>query len=109
MTAFDLMTIGIIGLSTIFAFWRGFVRVVASLASWVIAVVAAIRFSDAVGPMLPDLGETPATRYVFAFALILIGVLIVGALIGFALSRLLAAIGLRFLDRLLGKPSTYEA
>jgi len=102
MTAFDLMAIGILGLSTVFAFWRGFVRVVASLASWVIAVVAAISLSDAVGAMLPDFGETPATRYVFAFALILIGVLIVGALIGFVLSRVLEAVGLRFLDRFLG-------
>jgi membrane protein required for colicin V production len=102
MTAFDLMAIGVIGLSTILAFWRGFVRVVASLASWVIAFVAAIHYSDAVGAMLPDFGETPATRYVLAFALILVGVLVVGALVGFLLSRFLAAIGLRFLDRFLG-------
>ena len=33
MTAFDLMVIGVVGLSTVFAFWRGFVRVTASLAA----------------------------------------------------------------------------
>jgi membrane protein required for colicin V production len=102
MTAFDLMVIGVVGLSTIFAFWHGFVRVVASLVTWVVAVLAAIRFSDLVGTMLPDFGETPAIRYVAAFALILIVVLIVGALVGFLLSRFVAATGLRFLDRLLG-------
>ena len=102
MTAFDLMVVGVVGLSTVFAFWRGFVRVTASLAAWVIAVLAALRFSDLVGTLLPDLGETEGTRYVLAFALILVGVLIVGALVGFVLSRLVSAVGLRFLDRLLG-------
>jgi membrane protein required for colicin V production len=102
MTAFDLMVIGVVGLSTVFAFWHGFVRVVASLATWVVAVLAGIRFSDLVGTMLPDFGETPAARYVAAFALIMVCVLIVGAIVGFLLSRLVSAVGLRFLDRLLG-------
>ena len=102
MTAFDLMVMGVVGLSTVFAFWHGFVRVVASLATWVVAVLAGIRFSDLVGTMLPDFGETPAARYVAAFALIIVCVLIVGAIVGFLLSRLVSAVGLRFLDRLLG-------
>ena len=102
MTAFDLMVIGVIGLSTTFAFWHGFVRVVASLGAWVVAVLAGMRFSDVVGHMLPDFGETRAARYVAAFALIMVCVLIVGAIVGFLLSRLVAAVGLRFLDRLAG-------
>lgn len=102
MTAFDFMVIGVVGLSTLFGFVRGFVRVFVSLAAWVLAVVGAIRFSEVVGGMLPDLGETPATRYIVAFALILVLVLIVGALIGFLLSRLVRAVGLGLLDRSLG-------
>jgi membrane protein required for colicin V production len=102
MTAFDLMVIGVVGLSTVFAFVRGFVRVFVSLLAWVIGVVGAIRFSGAVGALLPDFGEAPATRYVVAFALILVAVLIIGALAGFVLSRLVRAAGLGFLDRVLG-------
>lgn len=102
MTAFDLMVIGVVGLSTVFAFVRGFVRVVISLAAWVIAVVAAIEYSGIIGGLLPDFGETPAARFVAAFALILIGVLIVGVIVGYVLSRLVRAVGLGFLDRLLG-------
>lgn len=102
MTAFDFMAIGVVGLSTVFAFWHGFVRVIASLVTWVVAVLAALHFSGPAGTLFPDLGETPATRYILAFALILVGVLIVGALVGFALSRLMAAVGLGFLDRFLG-------
>lgn len=102
MTAFDFLVIGIVGLSAVFAFVRGFVRVLVSLLAWVLGVVAAVRFSEVIGAMLPDFGETPATRYVAAFALILVGVLIVGALAGFVLSRLVRAVGLGFLDRALG-------
>jgi membrane protein required for colicin V production len=102
MTAFDFMVIGVVGLSMVLAFVRGFVRVFVSLAAWVIAVMAALRFSPIIGGMLPDFGESPATRYLVAFALILIGVLIVGALVGYLVSRLVRAVGLGFLDRTLG-------
>ncbi|HEX8010129.1 MAG TPA: CvpA family protein [Casimicrobiaceae bacterium] len=102
MTAFDFLVIGVVGLSTLAAFWRGFIRVIASLAAWVVGVLAAIRFSGAVGNLLPDLGESPAVRYMAAFAIILVVALIVGALVGWALSRLANAVGLGFLDRSLG-------
>ena len=71
MTAFDFMVIGVVGLSTVLAFMRGFVRVFVSLAAWVLGVVGAVRFSEVVGGVLPDFGETPATRYIAAFSLIL--------------------------------------
>jgi len=102
MTAFDLMVFGVVGLSAVLAFVRGVVRVVVSLVAWIVAVIGAIQFSGPVGGMLPDFGGTPATRYMVAFALILVVVLIVGALIGYLLSRFVRAIGLGFLDRALG-------
>jgi len=102
MTAFDFIVIGIVGLSAVAAFMRGFVRVTASLAAWVLGFLAALKFSDAVATVLPDFGETPTARYVAAFVLILLAVLIAGAIIGFLVSRLLRAIGLGFLDRFMG-------
>lgn len=102
MTAFDFIVVAVIFLSLVFGFWRGFVRVVIALAAWVVGVIAALRFSALVGPMLPEFGETPATRYVIAFALILVAVLILGALLGWAMARLVRAIGLGFVDRTLG-------
>jgi membrane protein required for colicin V production len=102
MTAFDFIVIGVVVVSTLLAFMRGFMRVVVSLATLVIAALAAIHFSAPVGMMLPDFGGSPAARYITAFALIAIAVLIVGALVGWVLSRLVRAIGLGFLDRLLG-------
>ena len=102
MTAFDLIVIGIVGLSTVFAFWRGLIRVVMSLVALVAAVLGAIQFSPAVANMLPALSDNPVTRYLAAFVLIFIVVVIVGSLLGWALSRAIRAIGLGFVDRLLG-------
>ena len=101
MSAFDLIVIGIVGLSTVFAFWRGLIRVVMSLVALIAAVLAAIQFSPAVATVLPALGD-PVTGYLAAFALIFIGVALVGALLGWVLSRAIRAIGLGFVDRLLG-------
>jgi membrane protein required for colicin V production len=102
MSVFDLIVIGIVALSTVFAFWRGLIRVVMSLVALIAAVLAAIQFSPAVATMLQMLGDKPVTRYLAAFALIFIVVALVGALLGWVLSRAIRAIGLGFVDRLLG-------
>jgi membrane protein required for colicin V production len=102
MTAFDFIFIGIVGLSTLFALWQGFVRMIGSLVAWVVGIVAAVHFSNVVGALLPDFGESTAVRYVVAFALILGVVLIAGALVGVVVSHLVHAAGLGFLDRILG-------
>jgi membrane protein required for colicin V production len=102
MTAFDFAVIAIVGLSTLFAFWQGFIRMMASLAAWVIGLVAAFRLANVVGTLLPDVGESQAVRYVLGFILILAVVLIVGALVGLIVSRVANAVGLGFVDRTLG-------
>ncbi len=102
MTAFDFVVIGVVVLSTLFGFARGFMRVAVSLAAWVFGFALAIQLSVPLGAMLPEFGGSPTTRYVAAFALIVIVVLLVGVLLGWLLYRLVRAIGLGFLDRLLG-------
>src|SRR5438045_6971655 len=101
MTAFDVVVIGIVGVSTLFAFWRGLVRVVISLVALVVAVVGAIQFSPSVADMLRVLSDDSTTRYIAAFAIIFLVVILIGGLIGWALSRAIRAIGLGFVVRLL--------
>jgi membrane protein required for colicin V production len=102
MTAFDFVVIGIVGLSTVFAFTRGFVRVVVSLAAWVVALVAGFQYADTLAAWLPMLGSAPRARTIAAFVLLVAIVLAVGALLGWLLSRLVRAVGLGFVDRALG-------
>lgn len=102
MTALDWAVIAIVGLSTLFAFHRGVVREVIALVAWVVGLVGALALSPALAAALPDLPAHPAVRYLIAFALILIGTLLAGALIAWPISRAIRALGLAFVDRFLG-------
>jgi membrane protein required for colicin V production len=102
MTLFDLAVIGVIVLSTLLAFARGVIRELIALIAWVVGIVGAIAFMPLVGSWIPEFGAHPVVRYVIAFALILIGALLLGALIAYPLSRAIRAAGLGFVDRFLG-------
>ena len=101
MTLFDFTVIAILALSTLLGFISGFMRVVMSLASWVVAVIVAIHMSPVLATWFPK-WAAPGARYLIAFAVIVLVVLIVGALLGWMLYRLMRAVGLGFLDRLMG-------
>ena len=54
MTAFDYAVLGIVGLSVIVSIWRGVVREVLALLSWVIAFVIAQGYAHSVAAWLPS-------------------------------------------------------
>jgi len=102
MTGFDLGVLAIVALSTIFAFFRGVVRELIAVVSWVAGLGLALAFEDALAAMLPGLATAPAARHVIAFALIVVAVLVAGALVAHLLARIVHAVGLGFVDRFLG-------
>jgi membrane protein required for colicin V production len=102
MTAFDIGVLLVVGLSTLFAFMRGFIRELAALAAWIAGIVAALAFTPLVGDWLPDVFGHPTLRYLVAFGLIVVAALVVGALVAWPLSRVVRAAGLGFADRFLG-------
>lgn len=102
MTTFDGAVLFIIGLSMLLAFFRGVVRELIAVIAWVLGFIGAIVFTPVLGAMLPDIPGYPAVPYIVAFALIIIGALLVGALIAWPLSRAVRAAGLGFVDRFLG-------
>ena len=102
MNAFDLTLIAIVTLSTLFAFARGVVREVMALATWVVGLVVAFAYAAALAALFTRLDISVAARHVLAFALILIAVLVAGAILARTLSGAVKAIGLGFVDRLLG-------
>ena len=102
MNGFDFALIAIVALSTLFAFARGIVRELIALATWVAALIAAFGYAGTVANWFSGLDMSAAAKHVLAFALILIAVLIAGALVARMLSGVVKAIGLGFVDRLLG-------
>lgn len=102
MSSLDWIVIGIVVLSILLAFFRGFVRELVALIAWVLGVIAAIAFTGPLGDLLPELPRYPIVRYLIAFAVIIIGALVIGAMIAGPIARTLRAAGLGFVDRFLG-------
>jgi len=102
MTTFDWIVLLVVGLSTLFAFFRGVVRELIAMVAWILGFVGAILYAPVLGAMLPEVPGYPSLRFVIAFALIIIAALLAGALIAWPLTRVIHAAGLGFVDRFLG-------
>ncbi|MEM7304004.1 MAG: CvpA family protein [Pseudomonadota bacterium] len=113
ITWIDLIIIAIFLLSTILAFFRGFVRSIISLITWVAAIGLALTQAEYVATYLPETMDTfslplggrdygSSVRVSVAFILIFIGVLIVGGLVNFVFGQIMKAQNLKGIDRGLG-------
>ena len=102
MTVFDYAVLGIIGISILLSVMRGFLREIMALLAWVVAFWLASVFTDQLAPLLPAAIPSPELRYLAAFVLIFLGVLLIMTVIAIAVSQLLKAIGVGPLDRAFG-------
>lgn len=101
MAWFDYGVLTVLGLSLVLGALRGLMREMVSLAGWIAAFVLATAFSGIVAVQMPEsLG--PLLSGLLGFLLIFIGVLLASGMLGLVLSLLVRAVGLGFLDRLLG-------
>lgn len=101
MTGFDYAVIVILLASLVLGLWRGLVGEVLSLLAWVLAILAAWQFGPEVGALIMAIAD-PGFRLLAGYALVFLSVLIVLALVKFAVRGLLKALGLSAADRLLG-------
>lgn len=98
----DAILLGVLAVSMVLGVFRGLVREVVSLLSWLAAALVAWLFAEPLAAAaLPWLGDGQLPVLVAAIALFL-AVLLAGSAITALLRGLLSAIGLGFLDRLLG-------
>ena len=97
-----MVMLGIVAVSVAISIWRGLVREVVSLLSWLVALWTAARFAVMFAEWLPSAITNPSARYVVAFVVLFLGTVIVLELMGVLLAKLLHAAGLGFVDRLLG-------
>ena len=102
MNGFDLAIVAVVGLSALFAFVRGIIREMIALATWVVGFIAAIAYAGPVSGMFNWVNVSPVARQAIAFGLILVVVMIVGAILARSLASVVRAIGLGFVDRILG-------
>ncbi len=102
MPVLDWIFIAVLVVSLVVGAWRGLVYELLSLANWIAAFVLAQWFAPDVAHYLPLGGATEVVRYAAGFVVVFIAALFAGGLIAFLVRKLIAAVGLRPVDRVLG-------
>lgn len=102
MSPIDLIFAAVIVLSVLVGLWRGLVFEVLSVAGWVLAYFVAQRYAAEVSAMLPLKGWSDPIPFAVGFGLVLVAVVFVAALVTSIIKRLVATIGLRPIDRVMG-------
>lgn len=103
MALLDWIAVALLAVSLVLGLVRGLVFEVISLAGWVVAFFGAQWFAGDVAAWLPISGDPEASwRYALAFVLIFIAVAFGVGLIAALTRKLIAAVGLRPVDRMLG-------
>jgi membrane protein required for colicin V production len=98
----DGLLLTVLLLSVLLGAWRGLVYEVLSVAGWVAAFVLAQAYADEVALMLPLGGLSPPLQLAAGFLVVFIAVAFAGGLLAWLVKKLVASVGLRPVDRILG-------
>jgi membrane protein required for colicin V production len=102
MPVLDWIFVVVLVVSLLVGAWRGLVYELFSLANWIAAFVLAQWFAPDVAHYLPLGNSTEVVRYAAGFVVVFVAALFAGGLIAFLVRKLVAAVGLRPVDRVLG-------
>ena len=102
LTAVDWMLLVVLALSFLLGLWRGIVQEVLSLAGWVAAFYVSQMYAPAAAAWLPMEGSSQMLRYAAGFVVVFVAVLAATVLVSLVVKKLVSAVGLGPLDRLLG-------
>ena len=102
ISAVDWILLAVLGLSLLLGMWRGIVQEVLSLAGWVAAFYVSQMYASLAAAWLPMEGSSQMLRYAAGFVVVFIAVLVATVLVSWVVKKLVSAVGLGPLDRLLG-------
>jgi membrane protein required for colicin V production len=102
MPLLDWVFVAVLVLSVLVGAWRGFMYELLSLLGWIAAFIVAQWFAPDVAQWLPMSGAHTSLRYAVAFVLLFIVGAFIGGLLAAMIRKLVAAVGLRPVDRFLG-------
>ncbi|MDX1569264.1 MAG: CvpA family protein [Xanthomonadales bacterium] len=98
----DYIIVAVIIVSVVISLFRGLIREVTALAIWLAAFWVAFQFADDGARMLGDGFGVPSARLAIAFAVLFLVTLLLGAIAGLAVDKLVETTGLTGTDRFLG-------
>ncbi|MGA3072480.1 MAG: CvpA family protein [Bryobacteraceae bacterium] len=102
MNWLDIVLLLVLAGSVVTSFSTGLTREVVGLFSMIAALVLAIWFYGTAGSFLQPYVSSPGVANFCGFLMVFCGVLILGAIVGRVLRRMMKVVGLSFVDRLLG-------
>ncbi len=102
MTVFDYAVMIAMAVSVLLGAWRGVVSEILALAAWVVAFFVTRAEAPLAARWLAGQIAEPGMRLAVAYLVIFVGVLLLFGIARMLLSRLLSAVGLGLMDRLLG-------
>lgn len=102
MAALDWVFVAVLGVSFLVGAWRGLVYEVLSVMSWIAAFIVAQWLAPEAAAWLPVERAPEAGRYAMGFIVVFIAVVFAGALLAWLTKKLVEAVGLRPVDRVLG-------
>jgi membrane protein required for colicin V production len=102
MTVFDLVAVLLVMVSVGFGIWRGMVREVLSLLSWILAFWVAKLFAVVVAGWLPASWSHQGLRIAIGFIAVMLISILVLSLLSSLIVHLVKAAGLTNSDRVLG-------
>ena len=80
----------------------GVLSKIMSLLSWIAALLVSRVYSVSLASILENLIDNPSVRYVIAFSVLFVIIIMLGTLLNHLMSKLLVVTGLKTIDRLLG-------
>ncbi|QDP72785.1 CvpA family protein [Legionella israelensis] len=98
----DLVIIAVIALSVITGLFRGFVKEIIALCTWILAFWVAFTYSKDIDHMLPAFFQDQTARAIVSFLVLFFAVLLLGGIFNALLSFVLRRTGLSGTDRILG-------
>jgi len=102
MNWLDIVIVLLVLISLLSALKKGFSREVVGLIAAIVGLLSGLWFYGSVGGFLRPFVSSPAIANFCGFFLVFCGVLILGAIVGTLLTRLVKAAGLSWFDRFLG-------
>ncbi len=102
LSLFDYLVLGIIALSGLIAFFRGFIQETLSLFLWIIAFAAAMLLNAYLDPYFVNYIDSPEIRRMLTITSVFVGVIFTGGMLIKLIRGLAHWSGMGGLDRLLG-------
>lgn len=102
MNEVDAAIIIITLISCLFGLWRGLIKEVLSLLTWIAALLVARVYSEHLAELFISLIQNSSVRYITAFSILFVIVMMVGTVMNHFMAKLITVTGLKFADRLLG-------